>query len=138
MSETNASPPADARPAAARPAAARPPLPARRQATLSADSPLMKVMDAVHSVVEAGRSRTKSIERAASIARRLPLILFGASVALGGVTMLTLAVMRALVEVTDVFFAEQKPWVAWLLVGGILFVVALVVGTVRNKRRRTA
>ena len=134
MSETTASPPSDARAAAA----ARPAPPPARPATLDPDSPLTKVMDVVDSVVEAGRSRTKSIERAASIARRLPLILFGASVALGGVTMLTLAVMRALVEVTDVFFAEQKPWVAWLVVGGILFVVALFVGTVRNKGRRTA
>lgn len=107
-------------------------------AGLDPNSPLARVLGLVDSVVDAGRSKTLSVERAASVGRRFPAIFFGATLALGGVVLLVISLLRGLVETTGAIFDEQKAWVAWLALGGILLVLALFLGTVRNKGRRTA
>ena len=100
-------------------------------------SPLARVLGLVDSVVDAGRSRTLGIERAASVARRFPAVFFGATLAIAGLTFLILAFLRGIVEVTGAIFDEQKAWVAWAVLGGILLLAALFLGTVRNKGRST-
>ena len=102
-------------------------------ATLPEDSPLGRVLDIVDRVVEVGRRQTKKVERAAAVTRRLPGLLFGVVVALGGVVLLVLAALRGAVELTDLIFDGQRAWFAWLVLGGIFLLIALFVGTVRNK-----
>jgi hypothetical protein len=95
-----------------------------------------RVLDLVDRVVEAGRARTLGVQRAAAVTRRLPAILFGVVVAVLGLAFLALALLRGLVEVTDAVFGTAKPWVAWLVAGGMLLVLGLFFGTMRNTDAR--
>jgi hypothetical protein len=95
-------------------------------------SPFSRVLDTVDRLVQAGRARTLAVQRAASLARRLPAILFGATLAVFGLSLLVLAVLRGLVEVSGAIFSSPKPWVSWLVGGGILLSLGVLVGTVRN------
>ena len=95
-----------------------------------------RLLDLVDTVVDKGRSATLAVERAARVARKLPALLFGVTLALAGLTFLVLAALRGAVEVTDPIFGDQRPWVAWLALGIIFLVVALVVGTLRNRGKK--
>jgi hypothetical protein len=119
-------------PTASPPSGGPPPGAGAPTGTLDADLPFDKVLDLVDRVVEAGRSKTLAVERASRIARKLPALLFGVTLAAAGLTLLVLASLRGLVEVTAAVFDGARPWVAWSALGGILLVVAVLVGTVRN------
>lgn len=101
-------------------------------ASLQPDAALGRVLEVVDHIVEAGRSKTLAVERAARVGRKLPAILFGGSLAASGIAFLVIALLRGLVEVTDALFTDPKPWVAWLGFGGILLLLAVFVGTIRN------
>ena len=109
---------------------------ARHNGRLDPNSALARVLDTVDRFAQAARARTEPIQRGAAVARKLPAILFGVTLAVVGVTFLLIAVLRGLVEVTDAAFGDPKAWVAWLVSGGILLVVSVFIGTVRNRGTR--
>ena len=119
------------------PAPLPPALPSARTNRLSEDSPLYRVLEIVDRIVAAGRSRTEGVQRAARVARRLPAILFGITLALAGVLLLALGALRGAVEVTAAIFPRPHPWVAWLVFGGMLLFAAVFLGTIRNRGERT-
>ena len=90
----------------------------------------------VDSVAEAGRSKTAAVERGARIARKFPAILFGGTLLVAGLLVLLIGSLRALVEVTGAIFDQPKAWLAWLVLGGILLILAVFLGTVRNRGSR--
>lgn len=101
--------------------------------SLHHDHPFTHALNYVDRIAAAGRSRAEAIERVASHARHLPGLLFGITLAVCGLVLLGLAALRGSVEVTGAIFDSPKPWVAWTVIGGILLIVALLVGSVRNR-----